>query len=311
MGKQVLNIGLTPNDGTGDTLRVGGDKLQDNFNELYLALGAGTADGGTLKIAIPDTGNTTGQVLKYDGTNYVPSSDVNTNTTYAVSAETGVGGTNIRLTGSDATTDDILLIPSTGINITRTSNSEITFTNTVSNTTYTVSVESIVAGTRTLRLTGSNATVDDITFTQGAGITLGSASTSEMTITAAMHKVNDQTGEVWTYPYYQFGGAGPTDYTVYGDGFPTAGVADPDIYVYRGHTYRFKNLIPGEIVEILDSSNIAPAADYISSTGTTRNEADQDEYILFKIPQNATPGNAFKYRSKTNPLAMTGNIVVV
>ena len=311
MGKQVLNIGLTPNDGTGDTLRVGGDKLQDNFNELYLALGAGTADGGTLKIAIPDTGNTTGQVLKYDGTNYVPSSDVNTNTTYEVSAETGVGGTNIRLTGSDATTDDILLIPSTGINITRTSNSEITFTNTVSNTTYTVSVESIVAGTRTLRLTGSNATIDDITFTQGTGITLGSASTSEMSITAAMHKVNDQVGEVWTYPYYQFGGAGPTDYTVYGDGFPTAGVADPDIYVYRGHTYRFKNLIPSEIVEILDSSNVAPAADYISSTGPTRNEADQDEYILFKIPQNATPGNAFKYRSKTNPLAMTGNIVVV
>ena len=129
MGKQVLNIGFTPNDGTGDTLRIGGDKLQDNFDELYLALGAGSASGGTLKIAIPDTGNATGQVLKYDGANYVPSSDVNTNTTYDVSAETGVGGVNIRLTGSDATTDDVLLIPSTGLNIVRTSNSEITFTN--------------------------------------------------------------------------------------------------------------------------------------------------------------------------------------
>ena len=311
MGKQVLNIGFTPNDGTGDTLRIGGDKLQDNFDELYLALGAGSASGGTLKIAIPDTGNATGQVLKYDGANYVPSSDVNTNTTYDVSAETGVGGVNIRLTGSDATTDDVLLIPSTGLNIVRTSNSEITFTNTVSNTTYNVSVESIIAGTRTLRLTGSNATVDDITFTQGTGITLSSASTSEMSITASMHKVNDQVGEVWTFPYYQFGGAGPSDYTVYGDGLPTAGVADPNIYVYRGHTYRFKNLISSEIVEILDSSNLAPAADYISSTGSTRNEADQDEYILFKIPQNATPGNAFKYRSKTNPGTMLGNIVVV
>lgn len=311
MGKQVLNIGLTPNDGTGDTLRVGGDKLQDNFDELYLALGAGSTAGGTVKIAIPDTGNTTGQVLKFDGTNYVPSTDVNTNTTYQVSAETGTGGVNIRLSGSDATTDDVLLVPATGLTIVRTDNNTITFTNTVSNTTYTVSVESIVAGTKTLRLTGSNATVDDITFTQGSGITLSSATTSEMTITAAMHKVNDQVGEVWTYPYYQFGGAGPSDYTVYGDGFPTAGVADPDIHVYRGHTYRFKNLIPGEVVEILDSSNVAPAADYISSTGSTRNEADQDEYILFKIPQNATPGNAFKYRSKTNPGTMLGNIVVV
>lgn len=311
MAKQVLNIGLTPNDGTGDTLRIGGDKIQDNFDDLYLALGAGTSPTGSVKIAIPDTGNTTGQVLKFDGTNYVPSTDINTNTTYAVSAETGTGGVNIRLSGSDATTDDLLLFAGTGLTIVRTDPSTITLTNTVSNTTYNVSVESIVAGTKTLRLTGSNATIDDITVTQGTGITLSSASTSEMTITADMHKVNDQVGEVWTYPYYQFGGAGPTDYTVYGDGFPTAGVADPDIYVYRGHTYRFKNLIPSEIVEILDSSNVAPAADYISSTGTTRNEADQDEYILFKIPQNATPGNAFKYRSKTNPLAMTGNIVVV
>ena len=311
MGKQVLNIGLTPNDGTGDTLRIGGDKLQDNFDELYLALGAGSASGGTLKIAIPDIGNSTGQVLKYDGANYVPSSDINTNTTYTVSSETGVGGVNIRLTGSDATTDDVLLVASTGLNITRTDSNTITLTNTVSNTTYTVSVESIVSGTRTLRLTGSNATIDDITFTQGSGITLSSASTSEMTITAAMHKVNDQTGEVWTYPYYQFGGTGPSDYTVYGDGFPTAGVADPDIYVYRGLTYRFKNLIPSEIVEILDLVNAAPAADYISSTGTVRNEADQDEYILFKIPQNTTPGTAFKYRSKTNPGTMLGNIVVV
>lgn len=311
MGKQVLNIGLTPNDGTGDTLRVGGDKLQDNFDELYLALGAGSNAGGTLKVAIPATGLNTGDVLKYDGNNFVPGSDTNTNTTYAVSAETGTGGVNIRLSGSDATTDDVLLVPSTGLTIVRTDDSTITFTNTVSNTTYNVSVESIVAGTRTLRLTGSNATVDDITFTQGTGINLGSASTSEMTITADMHKVNDQVGEVWTYPYYQFGGAGPTDYTVYGDGFPTAGVADPDIYVYRGHTYRFKNLIPSEVVEILDSSNVAPAADYISSTGAVRNEADQDEYILFKIPQNATPGNAFKYRSKANPGSMLGNIVVV
>jgi len=311
MAKQVLNIGLTPNDGTGDTLRIGGDKIQDNFDDLYLALGAGTSATGSVKIAIPDTGNTTGQVLKYDGTNYVPSSDINTNTTYAVSAETDAGGVNIRLSGSDATTDDVLLVPGTGLTIVRTTDSEITFTNTVSNTTYNVSVESIVAGTKTLRLTGSNATIDDITVTQGTGITLSSASTSEMTITAAMHKVNDQTGEVWTYPYYQFGGAGPTDYTVYGDGFPTAGVADPDIYVYRGHTYRFKNLIPSEVVEILDSSNAQPAADYISSTGAVRNEADQDEYILFKIPQNATPGNAFKYRSKSNPGSMLGNIVVV
>ena len=35
MAKQVLNIGTTPNDGTGDSLRVGMDKVNDNFTELY------------------------------------------------------------------------------------------------------------------------------------------------------------------------------------------------------------------------------------------------------------------------------------
>ena len=35
MGQQSINIGSTANDGTGDTLRDGGDKINDNFTELY------------------------------------------------------------------------------------------------------------------------------------------------------------------------------------------------------------------------------------------------------------------------------------
>ena len=38
MAKQSLNIGTTANDNTGDTLRSGGDKINDNFNEIYTAL---------------------------------------------------------------------------------------------------------------------------------------------------------------------------------------------------------------------------------------------------------------------------------
>jgi len=36
MAKQTLNIGAVPNDGTGDSLRDGMDKVNDNFDELYL-----------------------------------------------------------------------------------------------------------------------------------------------------------------------------------------------------------------------------------------------------------------------------------
>lgn len=38
MAKQTINLGTTPNDGTGDNLRVGGDKINDNFTELYNSL---------------------------------------------------------------------------------------------------------------------------------------------------------------------------------------------------------------------------------------------------------------------------------
>lgn len=35
MAKQTIGIGTTANDGTGDTLRVAFDKINDNFDELY------------------------------------------------------------------------------------------------------------------------------------------------------------------------------------------------------------------------------------------------------------------------------------
>ena len=39
MSKQIISIGASANDGTGDPLRNAFDKTNDNFNELYLALG--------------------------------------------------------------------------------------------------------------------------------------------------------------------------------------------------------------------------------------------------------------------------------
>jgi len=42
MAKQTLNIGSVANDGTGTNLRAGGTIINDNFNEIYTALGNGT-----------------------------------------------------------------------------------------------------------------------------------------------------------------------------------------------------------------------------------------------------------------------------
>ena len=42
MALQSINIGTAANDGTGDNLRVGGDKINDNFSEIYTAFGNGS-----------------------------------------------------------------------------------------------------------------------------------------------------------------------------------------------------------------------------------------------------------------------------
>lgn len=39
MSKQIIGLGTVANDGTGDSLRVAGDKINDNFDELYAQTG--------------------------------------------------------------------------------------------------------------------------------------------------------------------------------------------------------------------------------------------------------------------------------
>lgn len=67
MAKQSLNVGTTPNDGTGDTLRFGASKLNSMVDELYAALG----NGSSLQVSIDDV--TAGKFLRSNGQNYVPS----------------------------------------------------------------------------------------------------------------------------------------------------------------------------------------------------------------------------------------------
>ncbi len=58
MAKQDLNIGASPNDGTGDPLRDAMDKVNDNFGDLYTALGGNTP-----------ANIVTGGVIDYTGSN--------------------------------------------------------------------------------------------------------------------------------------------------------------------------------------------------------------------------------------------------
>ena len=59
MAIQIIGIGTVADDGTGDSLRVAGDKINDNFNEIYTTLG----DGSTLNTGVTAVNNATANEL--------------------------------------------------------------------------------------------------------------------------------------------------------------------------------------------------------------------------------------------------------
>ena len=63
MAKQSINLGSSANDGTGTTLRAGGDLVNDNFDEIYSAIGTGSA------LSITVSGASNGQALVYSSSN--------------------------------------------------------------------------------------------------------------------------------------------------------------------------------------------------------------------------------------------------
>lgn len=157
------NITLQPN-GTGDvilssdTVQVGDANATatvttNGTGNLVLNTNAGSNSGaitiaqginggidivpnGTGKLLLdniywPTADGTANQVLKTDGSGQtswtsVASLVTDVNTTYSVSAETVGGGANLRLTGSDATTDDVKIASGTNVTVARTDANTIT-----------------------------------------------------------------------------------------------------------------------------------------------------------------------------------------
>ena len=104
MAKQTINIGSAANDGTGSSLRAGGDLINDNFNEIYTALG----DGSTLSsgfVTAASTTTFTNKTLDLGGTgNSVTGSLAEFNTALQ-------GDSFVSLTGSETLTNKTLTTP--------------------------------------------------------------------------------------------------------------------------------------------------------------------------------------------------------
>ena len=160
MAKQTINIGSSANDGTGSSLRAGGDLINDNFNEIYTALGDGstissaafvTTTGtqtltnktltsptitGTGAIAGTFTGNITGDVT----------GNADTATTLAtartIAGQSFNGSSNITIAATDLSDTDQALAQASNVqfaNLTLTGNLTVNgSTTTVSSTNTTV-----------------------------------------------------------------------------------------------------------------------------------------------------------------------------
>ena len=129
MAKQTINIGSTANDGTGSTLRVGGDLINDNFNEIYTVLGSGSA------LAFDITGVTNGQALIYNSSS--SKFEAGAGTTFTLAGDSGdnqsisggdtltvTGGTGISTSGSE--TDTITVAIDTGTTVDKTTAQTLT-----------------------------------------------------------------------------------------------------------------------------------------------------------------------------------------
>lgn len=98
MAKQNINVGSTANDGTGDSLRVGGQTINAVIDEIYTALGDGT------NLEINTNGGTTNKILQYDsGTSKFVAVDlsISTDTSPALGGNLNIGTNEIITSGND------------------------------------------------------------------------------------------------------------------------------------------------------------------------------------------------------------------
>ena len=117
MAKQTINIGSSPNDGNGSTIRAGGDIVNDNFTELYNKLGDGTdlhaltfpdrTDTIVTRDATETLTNKTISVANNTITGVITdtSTDTLTNKTIVADNNTITGLTNSNLSGSAGITN--------------------------------------------------------------------------------------------------------------------------------------------------------------------------------------------------------------
>jgi len=206
MAYQSIGLGTTEGDGTGDTLRIGGDKVNDNFVEIYTLLGTGSAltsgisatasvvtlagpsitgvasfaDGSVSAPSITNTGDTNTGIyfgaadtvnVTTGGTKRVDIDSSGLDVTGAITATTTITGSTLEATGDTAAGDNAALgyTAAEGLILTgQGSTNDVTIKNDAD-----ADVIEIPTGTTNVAIAGTLGTGGLIT--SGAGIVIANA----------------------------------------------------------------------------------------------------------------------------------------
>src|SRR5210317_87704 len=190
MAKQSINIGSVPNDGTGSTLRDGGDLINDNFNEIYTAIGDGTTITSGTFLTTTNTETVSNKTIS--GSNNTLSNIGNSSLT---NSTISIGGITFNLGDTDATPaldlSDATNYPTSSLS------------GTITNAQLAGSIENTKLSNSTVSIVGDDSSAQSISlggsilFTGGSGITTA-ISGNEITFATDGSVVTESSSDVLT-----------------------------------------------------------------------------------------------------------------
>ena len=316
MARQGIGTGSAPNDGTGDTLRAGAAKANDNFSELYNYLGDGNNLTAVIGSGIATAGGTVGTgatIFDFRGSGI---STVSVSSGIATINITGGGGgssysdsdVDTHLNTSSASASEVLSW--TGSDYDWVAQSSGGISNVVDDTTPQLG-GNLDLNSKYITGTGGANVTGVVTATSFAGNLTGDVTgnadtaTTATTATYATSSGIATVAGISTYTSdWTLGADGTSNYTFTGPGL-TGAENDPTLYLTRGQQYKFTNNMGAHPFRIQSTPNGSTGTQY--NDGITNNDVSNGTLtwdVQFDAP------NILYYQCTAHP-NMGGPIYIV
>ncbi len=149
-----------------------GQQIKDSYDGLINTKNLLPIDG-TLRALTDGLGNDLPLRISTTNVDFTGTVTGDNNTTYDLTAGENLPDAKIILTGSDGTTDEVILQAGTNITLNQTGNTiDISATGGGAGVTYTISAAQATPTTANITLTGSDASTDTITLSAGSNVSL-------------------------------------------------------------------------------------------------------------------------------------------